>query len=95
MLAILNLLSCPFSISFRWIGYEHDKYNGRQYILEEGDYSSPGEWQGSNDQLSSLKKLNPVSSLNSFKSFIIHSCNLTLCFEYPFPLLVNVFFAQR
>ncbi len=42
-----------------WVGYEHSGYQGRQYILEEGDYANWGAWQGSNDQLSSLKKLNP------------------------------------
>ncbi|XP_038063971.1 gamma-crystallin N-like [Patiria miniata] len=42
-----------------WVGYEHTNYNGRQYILEEGDYPNWGAWKGSNDQLSSLKKLNP------------------------------------
>ncbi|XP_033114660.1 epidermal differentiation-specific protein-like [Anneissia japonica] len=41
-----------------WVGYEHSQYKGRQYILEEGDYSTWRAWQGSNDQLSSLKKLN-------------------------------------
>ncbi len=45
----------------RWVGYEHTGYNGRQYILEEGEYKDSGAWHGSNDQLSSLKMLNPVS----------------------------------
>ncbi|XP_072048008.1 beta-crystallin B3-like [Amphiura filiformis] len=40
-----------------WAGYEHADYKGRQYILEEGNYPNWGCWQGSNDQLSSLKKL--------------------------------------
>ncbi|XP_022092298.1 gamma-crystallin N-like [Acanthaster planci] len=42
-----------------WVGYEHTNYSGRQYILEEGEYRNWGAWKGSNDQLSSLKKLNP------------------------------------
>ncbi|XP_072021887.1 epidermal differentiation-specific protein-like [Amphiura filiformis] len=41
-----------------WVGYEHAHYKGRQYILEEGNYPNWGSWKGSNDQLSSLKRLN-------------------------------------
>ncbi|XP_072047002.1 epidermal differentiation-specific protein-like [Amphiura filiformis] len=41
-----------------WVGYADTKYGGRQYILEEGDYKNSSSWNGSNDQLSSLKRLN-------------------------------------
>ncbi|XP_038050835.1 epidermal differentiation-specific protein-like [Patiria miniata] len=40
-----------------WVGYEHGNYGGRQYILEERNFPDPNSWGGSNDQLSSLKKL--------------------------------------
>ncbi|XP_071957900.1 uncharacterized protein [Antedon mediterranea] len=40
-----------------WVGYEHSQFHGRQYILEEGEYPTPQAWKGSNDKLSSLKRL--------------------------------------
>lgn len=40
-----------------WVGYKDYDYNGRQFILEEGNYPTPGAWSGSHDELSSLRKL--------------------------------------
>ncbi|XP_072043980.1 epidermal differentiation-specific protein-like [Amphiura filiformis] len=41
-----------------WVGFT-DKYcNGRQFILEEGEYPNPGSWHGSHDELSSMQRLN-------------------------------------
>ncbi|XP_072047003.1 beta-crystallin B2-like [Amphiura filiformis] len=41
-----------------WVGYQNGSYDGRQYILEEGDYPKSSSWNGGNDQLTSLKRLN-------------------------------------
>ncbi|XP_026156402.1 titin isoform X2 [Mastacembelus armatus] len=38
-----------------WVGYQEAEFEGRQYILEEGEYPHCSDWGGSEDGLQSLR----------------------------------------
>ncbi|XP_069462679.1 beta/gamma crystallin domain-containing protein 1 isoform X2 [Ambystoma mexicanum] len=40
-----------------WVGYENPGFEGRQYLLEEGDYPHWSDWGGYNNQLQSVRPI--------------------------------------
>ncbi|KAG7460565.1 hypothetical protein MATL_G00200100 [Megalops atlanticus] len=40
-----------------WVGYSQPWFEGRQYVLEEGEYADSGHWGGGPDQLLSLRPI--------------------------------------
>ncbi|XP_043920851.1 uncharacterized protein LOC122796436 isoform X2 [Protopterus annectens] len=53
-----------------WVGYELPGFEGRQYVLEEGEYREWIEWGGINPQLQSLQ---PIITDFSSPHMVMHS----------------------
>ena len=41
----------------RWVGYEFPGYRGRQYVFERGEYRHWNEWDASQPQLQSVRRI--------------------------------------
>lgn len=44
-------------VSRRWVGYEFPGYRGRQYVFERGEYRHWNEWDASQPQLQSVRRI--------------------------------------
>ncbi|XP_056312250.1 mucin-19 [Danio aesculapii] len=52
-----------------WVGYEHEGFDGQQFILEEGEYLDWSDWCGTSQKLLSLRPLLMDSSPPRVKMF--------------------------
>nr|XP_021330865.1 mucin-5AC [Danio rerio] len=52
-----------------WVGYEHEGFDGQQFILEEGEYLDWSDWCGTSQKLLSLRPLLMDSSPPHVKMF--------------------------
>lgn len=46
----------------RWVAYDKERYKGRQYLLEEGEYEHWQSWGGISSVLLSVRFLQAVST---------------------------------
>ncbi|XP_028981587.2 uncharacterized protein crybg1a isoform X2 [Esox lucius] len=70
-------------LSGLWVGYDEPEFDGRQYLLEEGEYPDWKEWAGCGDQLLSIRPvrtdlLSPHVKLFSERDFGERGVNVDL-----------------
>lgn len=85
LLVFLFLLLCD---CFRWVAYDKERYKGRQYLLEEGDYEDTHTWGGTGSVLLSFRFLQAVSTFVNFTQIIHSSIDKEGCyFSFTVQLL--------
>ncbi|XP_036405811.1 beta/gamma crystallin domain-containing protein 1-like isoform X2 [Megalops cyprinoides] len=52
-----------------WVGYSQPRFEGRQYVLEEGQYADSSEWEGGGGRLLSLRPILPDFQSPQLKLF--------------------------
>ena len=71
VLLLVISLSCVVGCC-RWVAYDKERYKGRQYLLEEGDYEDRHSWGEADSILLSFRFLQAVSAFMNFTQ-IMHS----------------------
>lgn len=70
-------LACLF---YSWVGYEEPGFEGRQHVLEEGEYLDWTDWGGTGKQLLSIR---PVIAVSMHRPIQVITFKITAT-GYPF-----------